>query len=309
VKPETRERVEAAIRELGYRPNRSARSLVRSRTESIGVISMGGPGANLLAVVMRGVFAEAAAAGLSVTVANVEFEPGADDARRLVDEAFDRLVSEGVDGMLLVSASTDVEDAIRSKVHELPIVLVFGEAMAGAGIVTVDPEHGGSLAGHHLLGLGHTVIAHVGGPADRFDARGREAGFRAALAERGLTPAAVERGDWSSDSGYRAGLTLRERHDITAVFVANDEMALGLLHALAEAGRRVPEEVSVVGYDDNPDAAHYRPPLTTVRQDLAEIGRRSVRALTAALETGAGASVTLEPELVVRASTRPVSPA
>ena len=178
--------------------------------------------------------------------------------------------------------------------------------------VAVDQYAGAVLAVDHLVQLGHRSIAHLTGPVDWFDALGRVQGWRGALEGAGLPVAPVLVGDWTSDCGYEFGRS-HDFGDATAVFAANDQMALGLIHGLAERGLRVPDDISVVGFDDVPEAAHYQPPLTTVRQDFPELGRRCVARLLGLIgeaepHRGGDAAPEVRTELVPRGSTaRPAS--
>jgi DNA-binding LacI/PurR family transcriptional regulator len=172
----------------------------------------------------------------------------------------------------------------------------------------VDQNLGAQLATSHLLGAGHRMVWHVAGPEDWLEAEDRAAGWRAALGAAGIEPPPLLRGDWSPLSGYRAGRELLgwAGHGVTAVFVANDQMALGLLRALREAGVRTPDDVAVVGFDDIPESEFFAPPLTTVRQDFSAVGERSIRLLLDRIEGRAPAGTprtVIEPQLVVRAST------
>jgi DNA-binding LacI/PurR family transcriptional regulator len=161
----------------------------------------------------------------------------------------------------------------------------------------------------NLLDLGHTSIAHIAGPSDWYEARVREQGWRETLQAAGIdasetTPA----GDWSPRSGYEQGKRLLERGvDFTAVFVANDQMALGMMRALYEAGIEVPRDMSIVGFDDTPESLYYSPSLTTIRQEFLQVGSRSVALLLRRMrgETDGPSKVVVEPDLVVRASTAP----
>lgn len=302
---DARERIESAIRELNYRPNRSARSLATNRSETVGVITMGGPGAGSLGLVLQGIGHAAEADGFSVSTSNLEVAPDDRDAEELVAAAFERFLSEGVEGLVIVSAYTGVMEVVKSKAHELPIVIVFGEPTEGVGTATIDSALGGGLVAAHLLELGHRRVVMVRGPANRFDSAGREEGFREQLSRAGAQMIEGPRGDWTSESGYRAALELRDRDDFTAIFAANDQMALGVLHAFSEIGRHAPRDFSLVGYDDLPDARHYLPPLTTVRQDFEEIGARSFVELRDAIRRESFTHVSLQPELIIRQSTRP----
>ena len=303
VSPQTRIRVLSAIEELNFRPNKSARSLALSRSDIVGVITMGGPGHGLLASILQGISREAREKGFSISVNNLEVSLYDRSFEVLVDAAFESFISESVAGVIVVSAYAGIMKVLQRQSSELPIVLVFGEPTEGIGTATIDPRFGGKLAAEHLLTLGHKAIAHVSGPANRLDAMGREAGFREELAQNGLEPVAVLRGDWSADSGYTIGREFRERNDITAIFCANDQMALGLLHAFGEVSRYAPRDISIVGFDDNPDASHYQPPLTTIRQDFVEIGARSFQGMSKAIDYGIFEDVNILPKLVVRSST------
>ncbi len=149
-------------------------------------------------------------------------------------------------------------------------------------MVCVDQVDGARLATEHLLALGHETVWHVRGPADWLEAEGRVEGWRAALARAGRAAPEPLAGDWSPRSGYEAGRGLARMADVTAVFVANDQMALGVLRAFAEQGVKVPEQVSVVGFDDIPESEFFSPPLTTVRQDFGAVGRHSIERAAAA---------------------------
>jgi DNA-binding LacI/PurR family transcriptional regulator len=218
-----------------------------------------------------------------------------------VAEAFDRLAEQEVDGAIVLNeASALVSDAQRPAGLRLVVV----DAPTEAGFASVHSDHAGGAAAatSRLLALGHGTVHHLAGPAESFAAAERERGWRETLVAADIRPPSVIRGDWSADSGYAAGSDLVSA---SAVFCANDQMALGLLRALSDAGRRVPEDVSVIGFDDVPEAANYRPPLTTIRQDFAALAHRAVSALVDAIEgapEGFEASV-VPTVLVERAST------
>ena len=306
VAPLTRERVQQAITELGYRPNLAARALVTGSTRTIGLVTVKinqyGP-----AQTMLGLEKAARAAGYSVSVSILD-DASADAMR----EAVDRFVAQSVDAIVALATYDDAAEAMHSIDAPVPLVAVqVGGAEDHPG-VGVDQESGARLATRHLLALGHRTVHHVGGPADSQEARGRMAGWRSELVAAGAPVPQILRGDWTPSSGYAAGRTLAARiragEDITAVFIANDQMALGLLAALHEEGLEIPEDLSVVGFDDLPEAPYFTPPLTTVRQDFAELGRRGVQLVLARLE---GETLHAEPvpaPLVVRASTGPARP-
>ncbi|MFN8075198.1 MAG: substrate-binding domain-containing protein [Kineosporiaceae bacterium] len=302
VSVETRTRVERAVEQLGYRPNRAARALATRRTSTMGVIASDsrhwGP-----ASVRRAVEHEARRRGYAVSAVDLESVTGEELAA-----AIDHLLRQDVEGIVVVAARDETLAAVQAQRPTVPLVLAEGDAPA-LTTVGVDQAAGSRLATEHLIALGHRCIAHVAGPADWPEARAREQGWRHALGAAGLAVIEPWRGDWSPDSGYEAGRALAARHDVSAAVVANDQMALGVLRALHEGGRRVPDDVSLVGFDDIPEAAYLLPPLTTVRQDFAAVGVRCMEALHALIEgdaAGAAPAVHRIPaDLVVRASTGP----
>jgi DNA-binding LacI/PurR family transcriptional regulator len=172
-------------------------------------------------------------------------------------------------------------------------------------VVSVDQFAGAVSATRHLLDLGHETVWHISGPADWLESAERVDGWRTTLEGAGASPPPLLVGDWSARSGYDLGRRLSKDRTVTAIFAANDQMALGVLRAMREAGREVPDEVSVVGFDDIPEAPYFNPPLTTVRQDFIEVGSRSLRALVRAIENGErdGSGSRVATELIVREST------
>ncbi|TDN91437.1 LacI family DNA-binding transcriptional regulator [Microbacterium sp. BK668] len=294
VDPATRARVEAAMARLGYRPHRAARALRTGRTQTVGLV------ASTLATVgnsrmLQAVADAAAARGYALVVVTL----GAADPD--IASAFERLHDQGVDGAIVLNEATDlVRDAATPA--DFALVVVDSAADDRFGVVVTDHVGGAHAATAHLLGLGHATVHHVAGPEGSFAAAERERGWREALAAAGAEASAPLRGDWSAASGHAAGLALPA--DATAVFAANDQMALGLLRALADEGRAAPS-VSVVGFDDVADAADYRPPLTTVRQDFDRLGERAIELLIGRID-GARDDAAYEAvgaQLVVREST------
>jgi DNA-binding LacI/PurR family transcriptional regulator len=171
--------------------------------------------------------------------------------------------------------------------------------------VAVDNAEGAAVATRHLLDLGHRTVHHLCGPASWLDGEARVEGWRGALRTAGAPEPEALAGDWSAASGYQLGQRLAGDPSVTAVLCANDPMALGLLRALSEHGRRVPQDVSVIGFDDVPEAAYFPPPLTTMRQDFGELGRRALDTLVALIydRGDAVAADPVAPELVIRSST------
>lgn len=305
LRTETRARVLAAMEELSFRPNRAARALVTSRSTTIGVlVSKGfeyGPAASLQAI-----DSAAREAGYGVDVAHLD---AVDDGS--IRSALDRLLAHGVDGLIILAPQTQTLGEIEHLSITLPFVTVHSAEGHDDHRLAVDQSGGAALATRHLIDLGHRRIAHIAGPDGWFETEARIRGYRTALQDAGLEPEPLLSGTWTAESGFRAGRTLLtdvSADGVTAVFASNDQMALGLLHALREGGRRVPNDVSVVGFDDVPEAAHYQPPLTTVRQDFPELGRRCVARLLGLIgdsgpRHGGDSAPEVRPELVLRAST------
>jgi len=298
LRPETRDRVLRAIRQLGYRPNTAARALVTRRSGTIGVIGsrsgFWGP-----STVARTVQAAGREAGYFVSSAN---SPGL--TREELTDAVDHLRNQGVEGIILIAATDEALEVARTQVDlGVPVVVIEGDESKARWTVGVDQLAGAEAATRHLIELGHTGIAHLAGPQPWTEARARLAGWQAAMDAAGLRPSSLLIGDWSARSGYGLGQEVARRRELTAVFCANDQMALGLLRALSEAGLQVPGDVSVVGFDDIPEAAYLIPPLTTVRQDFTAVGHRAIEILQAAIAGEPAPERLIGPELVVRAST------
>jgi DNA-binding LacI/PurR family transcriptional regulator len=316
VRPATRDRVQSAMREFNYYPNPAARALVTGRSTTVGVVSMDstlfGPASTLF-----GLEQAARAAGYVVSVASVR-----DLTRESIADAVDRLHRQGVEGVLVIAPHVAAQTALRQVPKTLPLVVVEAGTGGGFPVVAVDQVAGARLATEHLLELGHRTVWHLAGPSDWLEAQARERSWRTALRAAGAPVPPVLRGDWSAAAGYDLGRQLAKERDVTAVFAANDHIALGLLRALGEAGRRVPDDISVVGFDDVPEAAYFIPPLTTVRQDFDEVGKRGMALLLAELDrrrAGDGSAdgqaprsvrgrrASIRPTLVVRASTAPAA--
>lgn len=280
VRTSTRERVLAAMAELRYRPNRLARALVTSRSGMLGVVTSGsaryGPMSTLLAI-------EEAARRSDYAVHVRAVRTASPDG---LDRALVELDDQAVEAAVVIAPRVSVVEGLAGVETRAPLILV------AAGVaptdrfdaVAVDQAAGARAATRHLIDLGHTRIGHLAGPADWFDARERARGWRDELAAAGLEPAAQWEGDWTAEAGYRLGVELaRDPARPTAIVASNDQMALGLLRAFAEAGVRVPGDVSVTGFDDIEGTAHFQPPLTTVRQDFEALASLVMERVLAAV--------------------------
>ncbi len=293
---ETRDRVRRAIAELGYQENMAARTLAGGRSRTLGAIAVKtafyGPSHSLF-----GIEAAARASGHLLTFVSVQ-EPTLDELRAAVNH----LQIAHVDGMIVNAPMQSVLRALGQFDPGLPTVVTCDDPTAPAS-VSIDQAAGARAATRHLLELGHHTVHHVRGPAGWIDARQRAEGWRAELRRDGRPVPPTITGDWTPRSGYSAGRQLAADPSVTAIFVANDEMAGGVIRALAEAGRSVPDDVSIVGFDDTPDSEFRTPPLTTVRQDFDDLGQRSVTALLELISGGTAVRSTVQPTLVVRTST------
>ncbi|WP_285137547.1 LacI family DNA-binding transcriptional regulator [Microbacterium sp. lyk4-40-TSB-66] len=289
VDPATRARVEKAMADLGYRMHRAARALRTGQTSTIGLVvsTLASVGNSRM---LQAISEAAAAREYALAVVTV--------GERGIRDAFARLRSQGVDGAVVLNEATELARDVDPPA-DLHVVVVDSPPDDRFSIVQTDHAGGARAATAHLLSLGRGTVHHLAGPSGSFAATERERGWREALADAGITAPEPVRGDWTSASGHLAAAALGAA---TAVFVSNDQMALGALRAFAESGREVPRDVAVVGFDDIVDAAEYRPPLTTVRQDFDALGRQAVAALVAAIEGAAPVAETVPAALVVRAS-------
>src|SRR3954464_1736158 len=304
VAPTTRERGLRAIAQAGYRPNTAARALVTGSTRTIGFVTVNinqyGPAQTLVGL-------ERAARDAGYALAVTVLDEATSEAMR---QAVDRFVAQSVDAVIAQGTYDDAYEALHTISAPVPLVTVQSGGAVEEPAVGVDQVAGACLATRHLLDLGHRTVHHVTGPADSKEARDRIEGWRAELCAAGAPVPEVLRGDWTPSSGHAAGRRLAARvragEEITAVFMANDQMALGLLAAFHEEGLDAPRDVSVVGFDDLPEAPYFPPPQTTVRQDFAELGRRGVELVLARLRGEEMHPDAVPPALIVRASTGPV---
>lgn len=309
VAPDTLARVQGVIKELGYAPDILARSLIRGRSNSIGIVAFGlefyGP-SRLLAGIER----QAAEMGYSITL-NLVHQPAMTDVTALLNA----LESRRVDGVIWAipeigdNRAWARERAISSS---LPMVFVNGDpSTIAAPMIGIDNAAIGRLAAEHLLARGARTIGLVTGPSDWWEARQRADGWRQALEAAGISldEAWIAHGDWSAESGRRAGLELMKRNEsLDAVFASNDQMALGVMYAAHSLGRRIPDDLAVVGVDNIPESSFFWPPLTSIRQRLRDAGAQAVRMLDAQIvgadDNGSSDAATLlQPEIIIRTST------
>lgn len=270
VRPATRERVEKAIAQLRYVPSPAARALVTKRSRVLGLVTTGAP-------------------DFSVSMTALHFTTAARESRYAVSAssmvsadgtslraAAELLLGQNVEAIVVISDQREALEILQDVELGVPLVAVASEPSLirdGAHQVAFNQYQGAFMAVNYLIELGHREIRHVAGPSGSMDAGERERGWRAALTSARLPcePALV--GDWGPASGFQHGLSLAGDPTMTAVFVASDDMAIGVMHGLQSQGRRVPQDVSVVGFDDIPAAAYVTPPLSTVRLDFATLGR------------------------------------
>lgn len=309
VASETRQRVQQVIDRLGYQPSHLARSLSQGRSCTIGVVGSGlehyGPSRTL-----SGIEKEADKWGYSLLLSLIH-QSGTNAGERLLRDMFSR----HVDGIIWAQPEigNNREWLQRENLPlSVPIVFLSMRSHPEVSVVAVDNRTGGRMATEHLLQQGRRRIGLITGPITWWEARQRQFGWRDALEGTGIPvdEGLMAEGDWTPASGER-GLhrLLEQRPDIDAVFTCNDQMALGVLRAARQVGRRVPEDLAVVGFDDIPEAAYFYPPLSTVRQDMVEFGRRAVTELRRAVEARDEGrpmpppkSVLLRPRLIVRES-------
>jgi DNA-binding LacI/PurR family transcriptional regulator len=303
VTEDVRRRVLEAAEQLGYRPNQAARSLKLERHQRIGVVSLGsaffGPSTQLVAL-------ERASRDTGYALSIVHTLEG---SRGSIAEAVQRLLAEGVDAIVLAEPIDEGEAPLTVDVPALTIGRA--PAVVAPVVLTSLDSEGGDLAGpaiRHLLDLGHATVHHVAGPQRWWAAQERLQSWRQALEAAGAAIPEPLEGDWTPESGYRLGRSLAADPSVTAVFAANDDMAIGLIRALTEAGVRVPADVSVVGFDDIPVAAYTTPPLTTVRTDNALLAGVGLRRLIDHLKDPESEPAPFPApmfELIVRGSTAP----
>jgi DNA-binding LacI/PurR family transcriptional regulator len=303
VRPDVRDRVNRAIEQLGYRPNSAAQALARERSHTIGVLTLGtrffGPSRRVFTL-------EHEARGLGYTMALTSVP---DLSARSVADGIDALLKRGVEG-LVVEVPTHLIDIDPAQLAGLPVVTSAGwiTGVSHQAVVDIDQEEACRDLTGYLLGLGHDTVWHVAGPRDWDAAQKRVDGWRSALRHAGARVPRVLYGDWSAASGYKQGRRLAARDDVTAIFAGNDQMAMGILRALHEAGREIPSDVSVVGFDDVPEAEFQMVPLTTVAVNADSAAQRILAELLAMIEGREPPAQTItvpSTELIIRRSSGP----
>lgn len=303
VRPATRQRVEQAIAQLRYSPSPAARALVTRRTRTIGLITPGNADFGPTSVALHFNLAARSARYSVDAVSSLEADPAA------IRPTIESLLRQRVEAVVLIVADTAVLDAVRSFDVGVPVVAVASGSRRDPLVVSIDQYRGARNAVRHLVELGHTRVLHLAGRDSHPDGAERMRGWRDELAAARLAAPEPTIGDWSAESGYRFATTHPDLGTGSAVFAANDQMALGLISGLRARGLSVPEDVSVVGFDDIPDAAYYSPPLTTVRQDFTALGGLIMQKVLIAIEEPDYTTETapLPTALIVRSSTAPAA--
>lgn len=311
VASETRQRVQTIIDHHGYHPSQLARNLIRGRTNTIGIITADlhhyGPSHTL-----TGIAEQAHALGYTLCLSLIQ-----DSQETTVDTIIQNMLAQHVEGIIwaAVEKATEAEQNAVQKLANLPIpVAANRNPRPGLTIVVYgDNCQGGEMATNHLIEQGYRTIGHISGPLDEWSAQQRLQGWQKALylAHLPADESLVVNGDWTSaDGAKRLSCLLQQRPDIDAVFVANDQMALGVLHAAQQLNRQVPQDLGVVGYDDIPESPYFTPPLTTIHQgqDLIQSGRLLVQELDRAIQARnqnkayEPQAVIVPPRLIIRAS-------
>ena len=303
VRPATRARVEQAIAQLRYSPSPAARALVTRRTRTIGLVTPGVSDYGPTSIAMHFNFAARAARYSVDTVSSLDADAGG------VRGVVEGLLRQRVDAIVLIVVDVGVLEAVRGLDLSIPVVAAASAPRRSPLIVSIDQYRGARSAVRHLAELGHQRILHLAGPQRAPDATERIRGWRDELAAHRLETIEPQHGDWSAASGYRVGSAL-DIEPGSAIFVANDNMSIGVVSALRERGLRVPEDVSIVGFDDVPEAGYLSPPLTTVRQDFAALGELIMQKVLIAVEEPDSATedTPLPTHLIVRQSTAPPQP-
>jgi LacI family transcriptional regulator len=307
VKPETRERVLLAMTRLGYVVDQRARSLAGGRSQVVGLL-VHDLGTSYIGAIIRGIDAELAASQYDLMLYTTH-------RRKTRESAYVSTLSRGLaDGLLLVLPRNPGAYLETLHLSHIPYVLIDHRGNSDEILaVTATNRQGGYTAAQYLIELGHRRIGHITGAPDQGCALDRLAGYKTALEDHGITfdPELVQEGDFFQPQGYSCARALLDLpHPPTATFVANDVMAFGAMEAIRERGLRIPEDMSIVSFDDIPEAANVHPPLTTVKQPLEEMGRIATRMLLERIKDPESPieRAELPTELVIRQSCCPPGP-
>ncbi len=298
IRPETKTRVLKAMESLGYRPSLAARALASSRSKMLGILSSDTDFTGPAAMVHH---MEAAARAQGYFVVTVGIDANDEDS---VQSGIDHLMKLGIEGLALVTPQLRAVEIARAAVSGIPVVTLDSMYRMDELAVSVDNFAGGAAATQHLIDLGHRNIVHISGPQGWFESTTRAAGYTATMLNANLTPQVID-GDWLIDTGYRIGKKLDiDSKGVTALFIANDRMSFGFMHAMRERGIEVPKRLSIVGFDDLEESTYSSPPLTTLRQDFKALGNRAMNLLLSEISgTSTKKLDRLIPELIKRGST------
>lgn len=292
-----RDRVLRAMNDLGYRPNAAARAIRRGAFHTVGIVYH-----DLVSVgVHRSVEAIAVSAAEHCLATTIM--PIAVSSVPAADGAFVRLREMAVDAMIVILPDRFDADEPLHIPPGVPTVAIGPPLLDGTASLDFDQHLGARTAVEHLLSRGHTTVHHVAGPVGSYAADSRLRAWQSTLRRHDRPVPEAIRGAWTPESGYVAMRALLSREAPTAIFAANDQIALGVYRAIQEAGRRIPEDIAVVGFDDIPEAAMYSPPLTSIAQDWNALGRQALQAALNAQPAVPPQTIALSTHLVPRAST------
>jgi LacI family transcriptional regulator len=300
VSPSTRSRVLAAIQTLGYRPNKAAQLLNTQRSHMLEVIALdlfaGAPAIDTMSYLAK-------ERGYKVMISAIDLG----DLESVLNDALDR----SVDGIIFICSAARMPSArFQAMCQKIPFVRMIAEFGADVPSIVLDQKEGSRVATRHLIDLGHRQIAEISGPRDNVDSMHRHEGWLSALQECGLQPGPSAPGRFTVEGGYAAAeMLLDSKQPFTAIVSANDEMALGAVRALNDQDLRVPDDISIVGFDDVHYAAYLNPPLTTIRQDFRLMAKHTIDYVISLIENPntPRQQHIIVPQLVVRQSTSPLS--
>ena len=298
LKPETRAKVEQAIAKLEYRPNQAARQLVTSQSQLIGLLVSGtelfGPSG-----ILKSIESEARTSGYSVITISVLSR-----SRESWMDAIGQLRGLNIDGVITVAMPREVIDEVKAALPDAELVVVATEPSKNFEVINIDDLNGGLLATNHLIDQGHTKILHISGPVAQYESQMRKLGYERAMKKAGLKTQVLD-GDWSISTGLELGEKIFSSKDLpTAIFCSNDHLSLGVIKAASHKGLRIPEDISLIGFDDIPEAQYLLPSLTTVKQDFIELGEIVIaKVLSNLKEKSKNETLFMQPKLIVRNST------